>query len=188
VSGGVCCIISNNSPAKPVLWKGFEVTSLIEASTTVVSSARDSTLQKAINVIDELLSMVPTPQKMPSSVRHREGFFFSGSSEEITWTTDQTGKRIPKTYSLRQSTLPLSGVPINWKRYTELAQKLDIYLQRCGIAFPTSCNIAVQTINFTVSTTVFDSTWLAVGVYVFCSDRIELLRFVAIGEFCSLQS
>ena len=84
---------------------------------------------------------------MPPPARHKQGFLFTESSEEVTWTTDETGKRIVKTYLLKQCTLPRSGIPINWKRYTELGQKLEIYMRRCDFVFPDNCNIPVEMIE-----------------------------------------
>jgi hypothetical protein len=104
---------------------------------------RASRLKKCLRLTDEVLALVPTQQQMPLSVRQKEGYFFAEGGEKVSscWKKDKTGKVSPETYELQCCTVPLNGVPINWKKITELRQNLAICLSQCGIEYPDTCNI-----------------------------------------------
>ena len=103
---------------------------------------RASRLKECLRLADEVLALVPTQQQMPPSVRQKEGYFFAGSSEQVSsWKKDKAGVVTPATYELQFGTIPLNGVPINWKKITELRQDLAICLTQCGIEYPDTCNI-----------------------------------------------
>ncbi len=120
----------------PFFGRAESVAEMIEAKRRV------SRLKECLRLADEVLALVPTQQQMPPSVRQKEGYFFAGSSEQISsWKKDNAGVVTPETYELQFGTIPLNGVPINWKKITELRQDLAICLTQCGIEYPDTCNI-----------------------------------------------
>ena len=94
---------------------------------------------------------------MPSSVRHERGYFFAGSSQNITETKNESGEIISRTVSIKQATLPLSGIPIWWRLITALRQDLAICLDQCNIEYPDTCNIVEE--KRSEKTLVHETAW-----------------------------
>jgi hypothetical protein len=78
----------------PFFGRAESVAEMIEAKRRV------SRLKECLRLADEVLALVPTQQQMPPSVRQKEGYFFAGSSEQISsWKKDNAGVVTPETYA-----------------------------------------------------------------------------------------
>ena len=139
-------------PSLGPLWERAEpVAEIIELKRRV------SRLEEAVRLLDKVLSLVPTQQQMPSSVRNERGYFFAGSSQNITDTKNESGEIISRTVSIKQATLPLNGIPIQWKLITALRQELAICLDQCNIEYPDSCNIVEEKLG--EQTLLHETAW-----------------------------